>query len=314
MDSVNIVLIGNTQSGKTTLTNLLTDQTIDEDYTATRGVSRNKLSLIHGQQIVPANIWDTPGDKQYHTVLPHYLRNADIIIFVLDVTQQHVNHLDNFKTILAQNQANKKKNYAKFIIANKPINKKILFDINSLPQVASQLGWEANDCTFLRTDPYTDELHKITYKSSSLLVYKGHIQQSLPPILYNQLTEKGLLKNTAELLAARRAKQRTNVAQTKQRKHRRDAFAGGVSGATIGLATGLCFMAYGIYSMLLLPVHPLGISLIVFGAATAALCATILFFLIRKEHIAKRNDQLWMKDSNEALRAEKNPDIGLLLN
>ncbi len=298
MDSVNIVFIGNSQSGKTTLINLLTYEEIAEDYQETTHITSHKLTLHKEKQIVPAIIWDTPGKQALIPVISKCLINADAILFVLDVTRNTVDDLNLFKKILDDNQTEKTKSYAKFIITNKPIDREQLFNFNRSREVAEALGWMPEECKFLNTNPYNGRLFELTLKPSGIenSVYKGSIQEDLPTILYNQLYEKNLLIDTSKLIASQQAKIRLMKERKKQRKYRKDEFIGGVSGATIGMTAGLCFVAYGIYSILLLPVHPLGLGLITFGAIATAVCATILFFLVRKEKIAKKNECLFTVD------------------
>ncbi|KAG5263271.1 hypothetical protein AALO_G00262990 [Alosa alosa] len=83
-----IILIGDSNVGKTCLTFRFTGGTFPDKTEATIGVDfREKPVEIDGE-IIKVQVWDTAGQERFRrSMVEHYYRNVHAIIFVYDVTK-----------------------------------------------------------------------------------------------------------------------------------------------------------------------------------------------------------------------------------
>ena len=79
--SYKVCMFGPVGSGKTTLTQNIIHGHARKPTPTIGAIFETKNVLINGQVSV-VQIWDTAGQERYMSLLPMYLRNADIIIFV----------------------------------------------------------------------------------------------------------------------------------------------------------------------------------------------------------------------------------------
>ncbi|XP_029590145.1 ras-related protein Rab-33A-like isoform X2 [Salmo trutta] len=90
-----IIVIGDSNVGKTCLTFRFTGGSFPEKTEATIGVDfREKAVEIEGEKI---KVWDTAGQERFRkSMVEHYYRNVHAVVFVYDVTK--MNSFQNLKT------------------------------------------------------------------------------------------------------------------------------------------------------------------------------------------------------------------------
>jgi small GTP-binding protein len=86
-----VVLVGDTQVGKTCIIANLVNNTFKSSSPPTIGAAFQTHVLPTPQGPVTMQIWDTAGQEKYRALAPMYYRSADIAMLVYDVTQ-----LDSF--------------------------------------------------------------------------------------------------------------------------------------------------------------------------------------------------------------------------
>lgn len=79
-----IVVIGDAQSGKSSLLFRFIHRRFSPNIETTVLASFYSKILATGDRM---NIWDTAGQERYRSMLPAYLKNIDLIIFVFDTTK-----------------------------------------------------------------------------------------------------------------------------------------------------------------------------------------------------------------------------------
>jgi Ras-related protein Rab-5C len=98
-------LIGNSMVGKTSIAERLVRGTFNNYKDSTIGAAYWLLR----KEDVEIDLWDTAGQERYLSLVQFYLRNADLILFVLDVTnlndsfervEFYMNHMNNCKNII----------------------------------------------------------------------------------------------------------------------------------------------------------------------------------------------------------------------
>ena len=82
-----VCICGEESVGKTALLNRYVTGSFNSDYRPTIAASFVSAQEIVDHQVVMLNIWDTAGQEKYQSMMPLYLRNADCVILVFDVTK-----------------------------------------------------------------------------------------------------------------------------------------------------------------------------------------------------------------------------------
>ena len=83
-----ILILGDTNVGKTSLLLNYTDNYYVGSHVATVGIDY-KFKTIKIKDIdVKLQIWDTSGEERFRSLAKNYLKNADGIIFVYDITDK----------------------------------------------------------------------------------------------------------------------------------------------------------------------------------------------------------------------------------
>ena len=83
-----VVLVGNTQVGKTCLVSRLMTGTFRANSPATVGAAFQDHVMTTDKGIVSMQIWDTAGQEKYRSLTPMYYRNAHAAVLVFDVTNR----------------------------------------------------------------------------------------------------------------------------------------------------------------------------------------------------------------------------------
>ena len=89
MVSVKCVILGNSTVGKTSILNSYFYDTSDETVDSTIGaVFVTKLFKNYFDEDVRLHMWDTAGQERYRSLVPMYLRGANIAILAYDISNR----------------------------------------------------------------------------------------------------------------------------------------------------------------------------------------------------------------------------------
>nr|XP_057946572.1 ras-related protein Rab-15-like [Doryrhamphus excisus] len=83
-----ILLLGDSDVGKTCMLRRFTDKEFDYGHVSTIGVDFKMKTLDIDGIKVRVQIWDTAGQERYQTITKQYYRRAQGIIFVYDITNE----------------------------------------------------------------------------------------------------------------------------------------------------------------------------------------------------------------------------------
>lgn len=87
-----IVLIGDTQVGKTSIVTRLVKGRFDENNVATIGAALQNYYVQRESGNVGLQIWDTAGQEKFRSLAPMYYRTANVAILVYDITKPETFH------------------------------------------------------------------------------------------------------------------------------------------------------------------------------------------------------------------------------
>ena len=83
---INIILLGESNVGKTSLLTRYTKNIFNDCFISTLGVESDIKQIKMGGNNVILHIMDTGGQEKYKSIAQSFLRTVDGIIFVFDVT------------------------------------------------------------------------------------------------------------------------------------------------------------------------------------------------------------------------------------
>ena len=89
-----LIVVGNQGTGKSCILNRFLNETFDENYQATIGLDfQSKNVTIHDQD-VRLILYDTAGQEKFRSLIPMYIREAQIILLIYDISDK-----DSFDSI-----------------------------------------------------------------------------------------------------------------------------------------------------------------------------------------------------------------------
>ena len=83
-----ILIIGDSTVGKTSILSRFTNDTFNSNYLATVGLDNFTKDEIIDNKTIRIKIWDTAGQERYKSLTKGYFRNAQGIIIVYDITNE----------------------------------------------------------------------------------------------------------------------------------------------------------------------------------------------------------------------------------
>ena len=81
-----LLIIGDSTVGKTSILNYYKEGTFNQHYLATVGVDFFQKDVLFGDKKIRIKIWDTAGQERYKSLTEGYFRNAEGVLIVYDVT------------------------------------------------------------------------------------------------------------------------------------------------------------------------------------------------------------------------------------
>jgi len=150
---IKLLLIGNTQVGKTLLMQKFSKNEI-KSISPTIGIDFNKVDFIHNNINKTFKIWDPSGQERFRTIIYSFISNSPIIIVVCDINNENV--LNNIKYWYDNiNKYSSNKNLI-YIIGNINNNNRIL----SYDEILKYTN-ELNDVTYFELDIFNSDCNVI---------------------------------------------------------------------------------------------------------------------------------------------------------
>ena len=83
-----LIVVGNQGTGKSSILNRFVNETFDERYQATIGLDFQSKNITIHDQDVRLIIYDTAGQEKFRSLIPMYIREAQIILFIYDISDR----------------------------------------------------------------------------------------------------------------------------------------------------------------------------------------------------------------------------------
>ena len=154
-----ILLLGDMAVGKTCLINRYTNGVFKEEYISTVGFDYYTKQEEINNKTVQVKLWDTAGQERFKTLTPSFLRNAEGVIIVFDVTSQ--DSFDNVKGWINSIKSNLGEKIIPIIIVGNKIDMENMREISKGDgnKTASENGFKYFE-TSAKTGKGVDEAFK----------------------------------------------------------------------------------------------------------------------------------------------------------
>ncbi|KAL3265905.1 hypothetical protein HHI36_010095 [Cryptolaemus montrouzieri] len=113
-----IIVVGDSNVGKTSLTYRFCEGKFLDSPEATIGVDFRSKTLTIDDDKITLQLWDTAGQERFRkTMVRHYYRNANAVVFVYDVT--NANSFDSLKKWIIEVDMNCVLDIPRILVGNK---------------------------------------------------------------------------------------------------------------------------------------------------------------------------------------------------
>jgi Ras-related protein Rab-6A len=88
INNYKIVVIGDINVGKTSILSRFRYGSFEPEYMPTLGIDFFTKNLFFEDKTIRLILWDTAGQERFRSLIPSYLKNADCIIIIYDITNK----------------------------------------------------------------------------------------------------------------------------------------------------------------------------------------------------------------------------------
>ena len=184
-DFIKIVLIGEMYTGKTSLINVYFGLEFSNDLPSTLSPSVSQKELkFHGVPYI-IHMWDTAGQEKYRSMTKIFIKGAQIVIFVYDITNESTFEKLGFWVKSVED-----------ILGKDPI----------LAVIGNKIDlFEKQEVLKVKGEAYAKEIGALFYESSAKDDPKG-FQNFISVLIEELLEKKGVVKRKGDQLSTRTLK------------------------------------------------------------------------------------------------------------
>ena len=99
-----LLIIGDSSVGKTSLITRYTNGTFKEEYLATVGLDYYSKEEVINNKTINIKLWDTAGQERYKSLTQNYFKNAEGVLLTYDITNSE--SFDNLKEWISSTKKN----------------------------------------------------------------------------------------------------------------------------------------------------------------------------------------------------------------
>ena len=143
---LSIILIGDTEVGKTCFFNRYFKNTFSLEFLSTIGIEKESKLVKIGKEIYKITLWDTAGQERFKSLPRKYYQNADGIFLLFDVTNEDTfNNVSNWINDVKENtnlngEGFDKSQITLFLLGNKIDSPERIISREQGEKLASSLG------------------------------------------------------------------------------------------------------------------------------------------------------------------------------
>ena len=143
-NSIKITLIGDSGVGKTCIIRRYTLNEFAAESLTTDGVSYSKKDIMHGDEKIQLDLWDTAGQEKYRSLGKHFYKDSFIVILVYNITSRE--SFENLKNVWLEDVMTYGEKYKVLAVAG---NKCDLYEQEAVPEEDGRKFAEENNALFM---------------------------------------------------------------------------------------------------------------------------------------------------------------------
>lgn len=117
-DKYTIIMLGDSEVGKSSMLRMYNDRSFTFNYMTTVGVDVFSMTYKSPEnKMIPVRIWDTSGQERFHTITYSFYKNTDAVAVCFDITSQK--SFKNVKVWLRSIYEHSDQNIVKILVGNK---------------------------------------------------------------------------------------------------------------------------------------------------------------------------------------------------
>ncbi len=116
-EAITIMILGNSQVGKTSFILRFVENTFQSTYLSTVGIDFKVKNINLGDKEYKLILYDTAGQERYKSLAPNLIKNACGIILVYDITNK--SSFDSIPEIMEKVKEEKGNNFPMVLVGNK---------------------------------------------------------------------------------------------------------------------------------------------------------------------------------------------------
>ena len=149
-----ILVIGDSSVGKTSIISRYANGTFKEEYLATVGLDYYSKDEMFDNKTIQVKLWDTAGQERFQSLTQNYFRNAEGVLLTYDITNSDsFDNLKNWIDSIKKNMEGKNIFIPVIIIGNK-ID---MEDSREIEKEAAQKFSKENNYKYFETSAKTGE-------------------------------------------------------------------------------------------------------------------------------------------------------------
>ena len=143
-NSIKITLIGDSGVGKTCIIRRYTLNEFTAESLTTDGVSYSKKDIMHGDEKIQLDLWDTAGQEKYRSLGKHFYKDSFIVILVYNITSRET--FENLKNVWLEDVMTYGEKYKVLAVVG---NKCDLYEQEAVPEEDGRKFAEENNALFM---------------------------------------------------------------------------------------------------------------------------------------------------------------------
>ena len=132
-ETIKIIILGDSEVGKTSFIIRFTKNKFDETYLATIGVDYKDRIINIENKLYKLMYYDTAGEEKYKSIPKNYIKNMQGIILMYDITNKL--SFDSIIDWISDVKEIKGENFPMILVGNK-------IDLNESREVTEEMGYE----------------------------------------------------------------------------------------------------------------------------------------------------------------------------
>ncbi|BFZ21426.1 hypothetical protein BsWGS_24465 [Bradybaena similaris] len=184
-----IVIIGNSQVGKTSLLTRYIDDRFTEHHVTTIGVDFMVKNLIRQGKVAKMQLWDTAGQERFRTIVSLFYRGAEGLVIVFDVT-----NAESFKKVPFWLKEARTQSETECIIIL--VGNKTDLPERTVDKKTAQAFADAHGIQYIETSAKSaTNVHEL-FDAMADAILKRKLELGLPPLASNSMEQSFVIQST----------------------------------------------------------------------------------------------------------------------